>query len=365
MNIRFLLLLAAVSSQGLTLREAEQIALRENPQVMGSRLAALATERGLSAGPAWMPRIDFLMSAIQAPDPTRVGAQPGAITNPAIIPHFAFGMHLTMPVTDFGRSAMMRDAARERSLAQKEQSRLIRAQVLLAVRTAYWGLWRAQELERLAASSELESTLARNNRLIAAMELATLLGRRPTEPMEAEDAPDLKLEVYDIEELIARALDSSPALEERRHLSTAASKTASAERRAVLPVISFIGSAGLVPVAAARYPGDSYSAGGFLVSVPVLPRQPVTGRREEAELLREAALASMRGVEDRIAKDVAAEVVRINSASASLALARRNLDEAKTPAERSQATARLIAAEHEIALRKAALAFHVGEAEPR
>jgi outer membrane protein TolC len=366
MHFRIWLLTAAfgASAGAMTLREAEQIALRENPQVMMARLAALAAERATETGPLWAPRIDLLTSAVQAPDQTRIGAQPGAITNPIIISHLAVGAHLNLPITDFGRSALARDAARERAAAQREQSRLTRAQVVLAVRQAYWGLWRAQQLEKLAGPRELDLALARNNRLIASMELATLLGRGPGESLEAEDSPDTSAEIYDLEEITRRALRASPALEERRCLAEAAAKAAKAERRAALPAVSLVASAGVVPVAAPRFPGSSYRAAGILVSMPVLPWQPGAARREEAEMRWEAAEAATRDLENRVAKEVAVAVVQINSAAAALAMARSSLAEAATEAAQAQARSRLVAAEHDVAIRKAVLAFHTGVSEP-
>lgn len=352
------------SGEAMTLREAEQIALRENPQLMASRLAALAGQRATETGSFHIPRIDFLMSAVQAPDLTRIGAQPGAITNPLIIPHVAIGAHLTMPVTDFGRTAFARDSARERARAQQEQSRSARTQILLAVRQAYWALWRAQRIEKLAGSRELDAALARNNRLIASMELATLLGRRSDETIAAEDSPDTAAEVYDIEQLTRRALNASPVIEERRRLQAAATKAAQSEKRAALPSIGLVASAGYVPVSAPRFPGTSYRAAGLIVSMPVLPWQPGAARRGEAELQEEAALAATREAENQAVKEVAVAVVRINSASASLAMARRGVAEAATAAEQAQAASRLAAAQHDVAVCKAALAFHLGETEP-
>lgn len=365
LRLGLLAALIGVSAPAMTLREAEEIALRENPQLMAARLTALATQRATENGPPLVPRIDFLSSGVQAPEATRIGAQPGAITNPIIISHLAFGMHITMPLTDFGRSALTRDALRERSLAQQDQSRQVRAQILLAVRQAYWALWRAQQLEKAAGPRELDVALARNNRLIASIELAMILGKPPEESLFAEDAPDTSVEVLNVAELTRRALAAHPALEERRHLLEAASKAAKAEKRAGLPSVTLVASAGVVPVASRRFPGNDYSAAGILLSMPVLPWQAGAARRGEAELRSEAAAAAVREAENRIAKDVAVAVVQLNSASMALAAARNSAAEAKTPLEQTQAAARLAAAEHDVAIRKAVLDFHLGASEPR
>ncbi len=132
----------------------------------------------------------------------------------------------------------------------------------------------------------------------------------------------------------------------------------------MLPSISFVGSAGIVPAAARAYPGDTYLAAGLLLSMPVLPWKPAAARRNETELRSEVARANVEDAENRLRRDVLATVLRINTASAALALARRDLDDAKTPPAQALAAGRVISAEHNMAVLKAALAFHAGDRGP-
>ena len=102
---------AAPAGKKLTLPEAEDIALKNNPAVSVARLNALASQqvtRGVRS--AYFPTSSINLTGVDSLDNSRITA--GGLNNPVIYPRVAEGVIVSQLVTDFGRTANLVASAR-------------------------------------------------------------------------------------------------------------------------------------------------------------------------------------------------------------------------------------------------------------
>lgn len=323
----------------------------------------------------YQPAISAQFSAVGTNENTRLATGVGAsLTNPLIISHVGAAVYGVQLVTDFGRANRLMQASQLRAEADQSASRLTRAQVLLQVRTAFHQLVRRQRLEQLAErnasragsqEAQLQLLLARNERTAAAIDLATVMGERAPQipvavtPERVASASDAM--PPDASALIEQALKDSPEAQQRRQLADAALAQVSADRRAALPTINAVATAGWVPLKAARFPPrDFYQAAGVNVAIPLFGWKAMHARADESRLRAEAARQQLRDTENRIARNIAVTALQLSSAGANAAMARQRLARVATEAERATVEAQLAQAEFEVAVQRATLDFFVG-----
>jgi outer membrane protein len=340
----FLLSLAVSSSTSLaqtpsrlSLKDAEQRALAGHPDVAAAQAAAQAAQQTVrEARSAYWPAIFGNVTGAAAPDGTRITA--GALNNPSVFDRLATGVIATQLVTDFGRTGDLVQTQKLRAGAQEQGATLVRAEVLLDVDRAYFNVLRAQAVQRVAmetvdarqlvvdqttalASSGLKSGLdlsfarvnlsqaqlllvqAQGDVQSAFAALNTAMGAPQTSTYELVDEPLAPPSADDAAAMIAQALRDRPDVAAGRLSAQAASKFADAERALFLPVVSAIGTAGVTPYRDSAL-NEHYSAAGFNVSVPVFNGGFYSARRSEAAYRAQAADASLRDLENRVARDV-------------------------------------------------------------
>jgi outer membrane protein len=340
----FLLSLAVSSSSSLaqtpsrlSLKDAEQRALAGHPDVAAAQAAAQAAQQTVrEARSAYWPAVFGNVTGAAAPDGTRITA--GALNNPSVFDRLATGVIATQLVTDFGRTGDLVQTQKLRAGAQEQGATLVRAEVLLDVDRAYFNVLRAQAVQRVAmetvdarqlvvdqttalASSGLKSGLdlsfarvnlsqaqlllvqAQGDVQSAFAALNTAMGAPQTLTYELVDEPLAPPSTDDAAAMIAQALRDRPDVAAGRLSAQAASKFADAERALFLPVVSAIGTAGVTPYRDSAL-NEHYSAAGFNVSVPVFNGGFYSARRSEAAYRAQAADASLRDLENRVARDV-------------------------------------------------------------
>jgi outer membrane protein len=332
----------------LSLRDAEQRALAGHPDIAGAQAAAQAAQQAVrEARSAYWPAIfGNATGAAASPDGARITA--GALNNPSIFDRFATGVVATQLVTDFGRTGDLVQTQTLRAGAREQDVTLVRAEVLLAVDRAYFGVLRAQAVQRVAmqtvdarqlvldqvtalASSGLKSGLdlsfarvnlsqakvllvqAQGDLQSAFASLNTAMGGPQTTMYELVDEPIAPPSADDVSTMIAQALRDRPDVAAERLSAQAASKFADAERALLLPVVSAVGAAGVTPYRDSAL-GDHYSAAGFNVTVPVLNGGLFSARHAEAAYRAQAADAGLRDLENRVARDVTQAWVQAKTA---------------------------------------------------
>jgi outer membrane protein len=143
---------SAIGAIPITRSEAEQIALRNNPQITASHLLALAAgqiTRQTRSGD--LPQIYGYATAEKAEDGGRIGA--GALTDSRLYTHAGTGGTLTQLITDFGHT---RELIATNKLQQKAQDRTTVAteqDVLMATDGAFYRLLNAQSLLNVAKAT--------------------------------------------------------------------------------------------------------------------------------------------------------------------------------------------------------------------
>jgi outer membrane protein len=332
----------------LSLKDAEQRALAGHPDIAGAQAAAQALQQSVrEVKSAYWPAIfGNVTGAAASPDGTRITA--GALNNPSVFDRFATGAIASQLVTDFGRTGDLVRTQKLRAGAQEQDVTQVRAEVLLDVDRSYFDVLRSQSVERVArqtvdarqlvvdqvtalANSGLRSGLdlsfarvnlsqaqvllvqAQGDVQSAFAALNTAMGAPQTSTYELVDEPLVAPAGDDASVMIGQALRDRPDVAAARLSAQAAATFADAERALLLPVVSGVATAGVTPLRDSAL-GEHYAVAGFNVTVPVFNGGLYSARHAEAVYRAQAANASLRDLENRVARDVTLAWVQTRTA---------------------------------------------------
>jgi outer membrane protein len=321
----------------LPLREAEQQALKNHPQIQAAGyLAQAAAEAVRETRSAFLPTVLASITAADSASGTRIAA--GGLNNPLILERFASGVSVGQLVTDFGRTRALANSMDLRASTQRETVNVRRADVLLQVDRAYFAALRAQAVDRVAeeterarqlvadavaaqAASGLKSGLdvsfakvslseaqilvlqASNDVAAALATLNASMGSSAGGPYNLIDEPLPAPPPAAADALVAEALRNRPDLAAQRFSREAALGFAEAERDLRMPVVSVVAAFGLIPYYQVGLT-TSYAAAGVNLTVPVMTGGLFAARRAEAELKADAEEQQVRELELTITHDV-------------------------------------------------------------
>lgn len=357
------------NAQTLTLKEAEKIALLNNPQIAAARFnAEAAGQVPLEVASAFQPTLFGSITGVGADTGSRIAA--GALNNPVLYNRVGTGLFINQLVTDFGRTSELVKSSRFHAQAQQQVSETTRAQVLLQTDRAYFAVLRAQSVLTVArqtvsarqlvadqvtalAKSNLKSQLdvsfanvnladaklllsgAQNDLSAARADLATAIGAPAQlnltlaeEPMPGQ-LPDRDAELID------EAIRQRPELSNLRLEQEAAQRFAQAERALALPTVSVIGTAGFAPAAQDQVPGR-YGGVGVNLNIPVFNGGLFKARRSEAELRTRAAGQNVKDLENRVIRDVRVAYLNAKTAFERVGLTAQLLDQARLSQDLAQ-----------------------------
>jgi outer membrane protein len=333
----------------LTLKEAQELALRNHPQIAAANLRALAAEQVVrEALSGYFPTANLYFSAVGADShDTRLMA--GGLNNPSVFDRVAEGVGVSQLITDFGRTANLTASSKYRSQAERQNTAATREQILLQVDASYLGALQARAVLNVAqqtldtrqllvdqvtvlASNKLKSDLdvsfvrvaleqgrlllerATNDFDAALASLSTAVGSREFQRFQlVEESLALPGDTNEISDLIALALQQRPELLSLRAEREAALSFARSQRDARFPTIAAVGAAGNSPVHDDRLP-DNYAAGGLQLSLPLFAGGLYAARQHEAELRAEEAAERLRTAEGNVVRDVRIAWLNENSA---------------------------------------------------
>jgi outer membrane protein len=407
--------LSAQDVQRLSLKEAEDRAVQNHPQIRAGQYAALAAgETVRQIRSTYYPTVFGSFTGADAQAGTRIAA--GGLNNPTILDRFAFGFSGSQMLTDFGRTSDLTASATLRVDSQQQDVADRRAGVLLQVDRAYFDALRAQAILRVAeqtvaarqlvvdqvtamASAGLKSSLdlsfarvnlsearllllqAQNGVQASYAGLSAALGAPQTATYQLTDEPPPEAPPAESAPLIAQALSDRPDVARERLAQQSAAKFAEAERALWFPSISLIGAAGMTPLHQIGLT-DRYSAVGVNVTVPLANGSLYSARRSEATFRASAQQQTLQELENRVARDVQIAWLdaqtafqRIDITNQLLAQASDALDLAQqrynlglssivelTQAQLNQTGAQIeqAAARYEYQARNAALRFQIG-----
>ncbi len=330
------------SGATLTLRQAEDLAIRNHPRVLAAQsLASAATENVRETRSAYFPLVNGAVTGVGSTDTNaRIGA--GAISASRLIDRVSPGVIASQLVTDLGRTPNLVASSRLQAQASDRNVEATRDQVLLDTNNAYFGVLRSEALVRTAQQTvdarqlvyDQVNTLAQNNlrsqldvtfadvnvadaRLLliqaqsnlqeAYARLARALGsdtavtyRLSEEALPPGPAPDA-------ESLVAQALAERPEVSRARFERDAAYKFAYAERDLNRPSVTVVGVAGVIPVlvqGGGTPTPDNYAGAAFNVNVPVLNGGLYSARHAAAQYRAQQLDQTLRDIQEQVAEEV-------------------------------------------------------------
>jgi outer membrane protein len=330
-------LLAQQAPMRLTLAEAEQLAVQNNPQISAAKFnAAAAYEVPLEYRAGLMPAISGALTGVGADSGSRLAA--GGLNNPVVYNRVASGLLVNQMVTDFGRTRNLIASSRLRAQAEDQTTETARADILVYTARSYFTVLRAQAVLNVAeqtvaarqlvsdqvtalANSNLKSGLdvsfanvnladarlllsqAQNDVRSAEAQLSAAMGM-PAQTVFAltEEAMPGALPGQ-VDTFLQQAIEDRPELKNLRLEQNAAERFTKAEHALYYPTIGVAGTAGFVPAGEAAVPGR-YGAIGLNVNIPVFNGGLFRARQTEAELRAKAAAERVNDLAIRITRDV-------------------------------------------------------------
>jgi outer membrane protein len=360
----------------LSVKDAQALALKNNPQISVARLTALASQqvtREVRSSLWPTARID--LTAVDTPNPgNRITA--GALNNPSVYQRAAAGATVSQLITDFGRTTNLVASANLAAKAENQNALATKEQILLAVDQAFYSSLQAQAvltvaqqtvkdrqtvadqvgaLYRSKLKSELDSSFANvnlaqaklllldaeNNVNAAQASLSAVLGFRSLQNFQlAEDTAPVTAPSDNVDDLITSAFSIRPEILALEFQSESAQKFQKAERDLLLPDIRALGAVGDTPV---RNPIVSswYGAVGVNVGIPVFNGFLYSARAKEAALRSQASQERLRDIRDRIARDVRTSWLNAKTAYDRLAVTQQLLEQANLALNLAQARYKL------------------------
>ena len=355
----------------LSLKDAEALAIKSNPQISVARLNALASQQVTrEVRSSYWPQARIDLTGVDAAENSRIAA--GGLNNPIIYERAAGGTTVSQLITDFGHTTNLVASARYSAKAEDQNAIATKEQVLVAVAEAFYNALQTQAILKVAQQtvdsrqlvvdqigaltrSKLKSDLdlsfanvnlaqaqlllldAQNNNQAAIATLSSILGYTTLQSFQlAEDTEPLTPPTTDVNQLISLAFSARPELMALQFQSQSDEKLRLAQRDELFPTVSALGAVGDTPVRNDHL-SPWYGAVGVNVEIPVFNGFLFTAREREAALRKQATDERLRDLRDRIARDVrtswleaATAYQRVSVSQALLNQANQALDLANT-----------------------------------
>ena len=354
----------------LSLKDAEALAIKNNPQISVARLTALASQQVTrEVRSALWPTVTGNITGVDAQSGSRITA--GALNNPIIYERAAGGVVVSQLITDFGRTSNLISSANYAAKAQNENAIATREQILLAVNQAFFNALQAQAVltvaqqtvkERQTVSDQvgtlfknkLKSQLdfsfanvnlaqaklllldAQNNLNATEATLSMVLGFPTQQNLQLiDDGSPIAAPSANVDELISLAFSARPEIRSLEFQYQSAKKFQTAERDLLFPTLRALGAVGMTPVGnpAVAPNGDafnnSYAAIGGNLEIPLFNGFLFTARSKEASLRAQAADERLRDMRNLISRDVRTSWLNANTAYQRLSVEQQLLDQAK------------------------------------
>jgi len=334
----------------LTRREAEQIALANNPAIHISQLLTKIQHQVVRERRAdEMPNLVGNLTVVGAKEDSRLAA--GSVTSSALFNHAGEGLELRQLVTDFGRTANLIATANLLEKARVADAQASRDDIVLAVDQVFYQTIGAQEtlkvaIETVAArqtvtdqvsaltASKLRSELdlsfaqvnlsqaqllqldAQGNLDSAKAALSDVLGFDKQMDYElVEESNELPALAPDSGVLIAQAIANRPDLHALTYNEQAARKFSRAQHEQLLPTISALGVVGQIPIGSSQFfVSDWYGAIGANLSIPIFNGFRFSAQATEARQQAQVASEQTRALRDRVVRDVRTAWLNANTA---------------------------------------------------
>jgi outer membrane protein len=332
----------------LSLKDAQEIALKNNPIISVARLNALASRQVTREvrSNLW-PTATVDLTAVDANPGSRITA--GALNNPVIYQRAAAGTTVSQLITDFGHTTNLVASADLSAKAEEQDAIATKEQILLTVDQAFYSALQARDVLTVAQqtvnarqtvtdqiqalfNSKLKSQLdlsfanvnlaqakllfldAQNNENASLATLSMVMGYSNIQGFKlVENTTSITQPPANVDDLISQAFATRPEMLSLSFQYESAQKFQSAQRDSLFPTIRAIGAVGDTPV---RNPLISswYGAVGVNVDIPVFNGFLYTARAREAALREQATQERAAELRNTIARDVRTSWLNANTA---------------------------------------------------
>jgi outer membrane protein len=322
----------------LSVKDAEALALKNNPAISVARLTALASgqvTREVRSN-LW-PQAYGNLTAVDALANSRITA--GMLNNPSVYTRAAGGATVSQLITDFGHTTNLVASARLQARADEQSAVATKQDILLAVDQAFYNSLQTHAVLQVAAQtvasrqllsdqvsaltkSKLRSDLdlsfanvnlaqakllyldALNNDKASMTALSAILGYPTLEAFElVNDTEQLAPPPAEVDPLIAEAFAKRPEILALEFQSESEEKLHRAEHDQLYPAISALGAFGDSPVRDDVIYGP-YAAVGVNVQIPLFNGFLFSAKSREADLRTQATRQRLMDLRNRIARDV-------------------------------------------------------------
>ncbi len=346
----------------LSLKQAEALALKNNPQISVARLTALASEQVTrEVRSSLWPTARADLTGVDARASSRITA--GGLNNPIIYERAAGGVLVSQLITDFGRTTNLAASADLAAKAENQNAIATKEQILLAVDQAFYAALQAHAVLSVAQQTvssrqtvadqvealfknKLKSQLdysfanvnlaqaklllldAKNNENAALATLSMVLGYSKTQDFQlVEDTATISPPPGNVDDLISQAFAMRPEILALDFQYQSAQKFHTAERDLFFPDIRAVGAVGDTPV---RSPvlSNWYGAVGVNVEIPLFNGFLYSARSRESSLRAQAAQDRLLDLRNRISRDVRTSWLNANTVYERLSVTQQLLDQA-------------------------------------
>ena len=328
------------SEPTLTLAQAEQLAIRNNPRITVDKLLALAQhEMTRETRSAELPDAVIAASGVQAEEASRIGA--GSLTSSRLLQHAGVGANVTQLIYDFGHTHNLvlsrklgEKAANANALATTEEIVLATDQAFYDALTAQAELNVAKQTVSTRQTTDTQVGEMTRNKLKSTLDLSFAdvdLSQAKLLQLDAQSNADAAMAALDavlgldhdvqyalvedtaapqppppsVDPLIQAALQQRPDLQALTWDTQSAQKYARAQWDQLLPTISAAGTVGSTPVHPGTYYTTNWWGGvGGNIDIPVFSGFLYTSEAKEAKYRAQAASENARDLRDRIVRDV-------------------------------------------------------------
>jgi outer membrane protein len=333
----------------LTLGQAEQMAIRNNPRVTVGKLEALAQhEITQETRSGELPTASIAATGVEAEEASRIGA--GSLTSSRLLQHAGAGTNVTQLIYDFGHTHNLVLSRKFAEKAANANAQATTEEIVLATDQAFYDALTAQAELNVAKQTvstrqttesqvgemtrnKLKSTLdlsfadvdlsqaqllqldAQNNADSAFAALDAVLGLDHDARYElVENAGAPQPPPPAVDPLIQGALQQRPDLQALTYDTQSAQKYARAEWDQMLPAISAAGTVGVLPVHPGTYYVTNWWGGvGGNINIPVFNGFLYSSEAKEAKYRAQAASENARDLRDRIVRDVRSSWLQANN----------------------------------------------------
>ncbi len=361
----------------LTLSEAEQIAIHNNPRVHVSQLLARAQHQVVrETRSAYLPQLVGGAVAVQTNDGSRFTFD--GLRSTRLLTHAGGGLDFHQLLTDFGHTSNLIASSKLYEKAQNAQAMASTLDIVLITDQTFYSALEAQATVKVAEqtvatrqTTDQQIAELTKNKLRSTIDLAfaeedlaqaklllldaqtqydsdlnaltSVLGfDRPMTYTLVETGGPVASPPPDRDQLVQMALKQRPDLMALDYDQQAAKKYSRAEREQLLPTLSTMAVLGGTPVRDDQYfISNWFGAVGVDLEVPIFTGFRYNAEADEADVRAKAAQENLRDLRDRVVRDVRDAWLQCNTSYQKIAVTQQMVQASNMGLQLAQARYKL------------------------